>query len=352
MENDDLIEDSETKIDKNSSSASIEKNDDSVFEGGDKVSVPDKDSSPIKKFLSFFGPALFVSVGYLDPGNWATDIEGGSSHGYQLLWILLMSNLMAMLLQTLSARLGVVVQRDLAEMCRLSYPKYVCWVLWFLCEIAIAATDMAEVLGTAIGLNLLIPQIPVVWAVILTALDTFLFLIIQHFGIRKLELIMGLLVFGISSCFVVELFLVKPVFVDVMTGFIPILSSKSLFIAIGILGATVMPHNFYLHSKLVQSRAIDKNNKEEVAQGCKYNLIDVIISLNIAFFVNASILIVSAATFFYSDHKEVKEFKEAYTLFEHLLNSKLASILFGVGLFCSGNTTMKVYQQLQQQQLQ
>src|SRR3954471_4219084 len=222
---------------------------------------------PWRRLFAFAGPAYLVSVGYMDPGNWATDIEGGASFGYKLLWVLLVSNLMAVLLQTLCARLGLVAGRDLAQACRESYGPVVRWVLFILCEVAIAACDLAEVLGTAIGLNLLTAQmgmfnghgIPLIWAVLITGLDVFLLLAIQRLGIRKMEAFIVALIFVIGLCFIVELFLSKPQPVAVARGLVPSwLAGQSLYVAIGILGATVMPHNLYLHSALVQSRKVPR----------------------------------------------------------------------------------------------
>src|SRR4051812_7082736 len=218
-----------------------------------------------RKFFAFAGPAYMVSVGYMDPGNWATDIEGGARFGYRLLWVLLMSNLMAVLLQTLSARLGIVTGRDLAQACRDSYSPLVRWILFVLCEIAIAACDLAEVLGTAIGLQLLTAQvfdghgIPLVWAVLITGLDVFLLLAIQRLGIRKMEAFIVSLVSIIGLCFIVEIFLSKPSAAGIAGGLVPSsLGHGMLFVAVGILGATVMPHNLYLHSALVQTRRVER----------------------------------------------------------------------------------------------
>ena len=218
----------------------------------------------IKRFLAFAGPAYLISVGYMDPGNWATDIEGGSRFGYQLLWVILMSNMMAMLLQTLAARLGIVTGRDLAQACRDEYPKPVAFCLWVLCEIAIAACDLAEVLGTAIGLNLLF-KLPLLIGVIITGFDTLLFLLIQNFGIRKMEFFIVMLVSVMGVCFGIEVFLSKPIFTEIANGFIPRLNSGNLYIAIGILGATVMPHNLYLHSALVQTRLVEQTEVGKTA---------------------------------------------------------------------------------------
>src|SRR5215212_1607829 len=206
-----------------------------------------------RKILAFFGPAYLVSVGYMDPGNWATDLQGGSQFGYKLVWVLLMSNLMALLLQSLSARLGIVRGRDLAQANRETYPKYINFCLYILAEVAIAACDLAEVLGMAIGIQLL-TGMPLLWAVLLTVFDTFLFLLLQRLGIRKMEAFIICLVGIIGLSFLIEIILVKPQLGDVVTGFIPhIKNDTALYIAIGIIGATVMPHNLYLHSALVQT---------------------------------------------------------------------------------------------------
>ena len=265
----------------------------------------------IKRFLAFAGPAYLVSVGYMDPGNWATDIEGGSRFGYQLLWVILMSNLMAVLLQTLSARLGIVTGRDLAQSCRDEYPKPIAYVLWILCEIAIAACDLAELLGTAIGLNLLF-GLPLIIGVILTGFDTMLFLLIQNFGIRKMEFFIILMVTMMGACFGIEMLLSKPLIGEIVTGFIPRLDSGSLYIAIVILGATVMPHNLYLHSALVQTRLVEQTEQGK-RQACKFNFVDTLIALNAAFLINAAILILSASVFF-KNGMLVTEIQQAHTL--------------------------------------
>jgi manganese transport protein len=290
----------------------------------------------VKRLLAFAGPAYLVSVGYMDPGNWATDLEGGARFGYQLLWVLVMSNVMAILLQTLSARMGIVAGRDLAQACRESYPKAVGYVLWVLCEIAIAACDLAEVLGTAIGLNLLF-HIPLLYGVIITGFDTLVFLVIQHFGIRKMEAFIIMLVSTIGICFGIELFLSKPGLGEVATGLMPQLNSESLYVAIGILGATVMPHNLYLHSALVQTRSVEQTQQgKKIA--CKYNLIDTAIALNAALFVNAAILILSASTFF-SNNVLVTEIQQAHELLTPLLGTTIASTLFAVALLCAGQSS-------------
>ncbi len=290
----------------------------------------------IKRFLAFSGPAYLVSAGYMDPGNWATDIEGGSRFGYELLWVILMSNLMAILLQTLAARLGIVTGKDLAQACRDEYPKPVAFCLWVLCEIAIAACDLAEVLGTAIGLNLLF-KLPLIVGVIITGFDTLLFLLIQNFGIRKMESFIVLLVSVMGICFGIEVFLCKPIFTEITTGFIPRLTSGNLYIAIGILGATVMPHNLYLHSALVQTRSVEQTESGK-RQACKFNLIDTSLALNAAFFVNAAILIVASAVFF-KHGLIVTEIQQAHSLLAPLLGTALASLLFATALLASGQSS-------------
>lgn len=300
----------------------------------------------MKRMFAFAGPAYMVSVGYMDPGNWATDLEGGARFGYTLIWVLLMSNLMAVLLQTLSARLGLVTGRDLAQACRDSYSPVVRWILFILCEIAIAACDLAEVLGTAIGINLLTAQlgmfgghgVPLIWAVLITGFDVFLLLAIQRLGIRKMEAFIIGLVSIIGACFIIEIFLSKPVPMDIARGFIPTaLKGDMLFVAIGILGATVMPHNLYLHSALVQSRDVSRT-EAGLRQACKYNFIDSAIALNCAFFVNAAILIVAAATF-HSRGMVVAEIGEAHKMLDHLLGSKIAPTAFAIALIAAGQSS-------------
>lgn len=299
------------------------------------VAIP-KNVGILKRIFAFAGPAYLVSVGYMDPGNWATDLEGGARFGYQLLWVIVMSNMMAILLQTLSARLGIVTGRDLAQACRENYSKPVGYALWILCEVAIAACDLAEVLGTAIGLNLLF-NIPLLYGVIITGFDTILFLIIQHFGIRKMEAFIITLVATIGICFGLELFFAKPVISEIATGIIPSIGSESLYIAIGIIGATVMPHNLYLHSALVQTRLVEQT-EEGKKIACKYNLIDTSIALNAALFVNAAILILAASTF-YSKGIEVTEIQQAHELLAPLLGTAAASTLFAVALLSAGQSS-------------
>lgn len=299
------------------------------------VTIP-KNVGVIKRLFAFAGPAYLVSVGYMDPGNWATDLEGGARFGYGLIWVLLMSNLMAVLLQTLSARLGIVTGRDLAQACRENYPKPVAFVLWILCEVAIAACDLAEVLGTAIGLNLLF-NIPLLYGVIITGFDTMLFLVIQHFGIRKMEAFIIMLVATIGVCFGIEVFLSQPVWGDVIQGFKPHLTSESLYVAIGILGATVMPHNLYLHSALVQTRAVEQS-VAGMRQAARLNLVDTAVALNAAFFVNAAILIVSSAVF-HQRGVVVTEIQQAHELLTPLLGTAVASTLFAVALLSAGQSS-------------
>jgi len=287
--------------------------------------------------FAFAGPAYLVSVGYMDPGNWATDLEGGARFGYELLWVLVLSNLMAILLQTLSARLGIVNQRDLAQACRETYPRPISYALWFLCEIAIAACDLAEVLGAAIALNLLF-HIPLLTGVLLTAADTLLLLWFTRLGIRVIEAFILSLITVIAGCFVIEiLWAGAPVFGDMARGVIPHISPRNLYISIGILGATVMPHNLYLHSALVQTRRIGKS-LEEKRVACRFNLIDSTIALNGALLVNAAILVLAAMVFFRRGIV-VTEIQQANQLLSPLLGTALAGLLFGVALLCSGQSS-------------
>ncbi len=272
----------------------------------------------------------------MDPGNWATDLEGGARFGYQLLWVLVLSNVMALLLQTLSARLGIVTRRDLAQACRDEYPKSVSMVLWFLCEIAIVACDLAEVLGAAIGLNLLF-HIPMLIGVLITAADTLLVLWFTRMGIRMVEAFVLVLIATIGGCFAVEIFLAKPDVPAVIAGLIPKLTSQSIYIAVAIFGATVMPHNLYLHSALVQTRRIGSSEGEK-RRACKFNLLDSTLALNGALLVNAAILIMSAAIFF-SRHIVVTEIQQAHQLLAPLLGTTMASVLFAGALLCSGQSS-------------
>ncbi len=289
-----------------------------------------------RKILAFFGPAYLVSVGYMDPGNWATDIAGGSQFGYKLIWVLLMSNLMALLLQSLSARLGIVRGRDLAQANRETYPKYINYALYGLAEIAIAATDLAEILGMAIGIQLL-TGMPLIWGVAITVLDTFLFLLLQRLGMRKMEAFIIALVAIIGLSFLINIVLADPPMGEVVTGFIPTaLNNSELFIAIGIIGATVMPHNLYLHSALVQTRKI-KRDDAGIKKALKLNFIDSAIALNLAFFVNAAILVLAATVFFKTGRTDVAEIKTAHELLPVL--GTAAPVLFAVALIASGQSS-------------
>ncbi len=299
-------------------------------------SVATSQGSFWKRMLAFAGPAYLVSVGYMDPGNWATDIEGGARFGYRLLWVLVLSNLMALLLQTLSARLGIVSQRDLAQACHEEYPKAVSQALWVLGELAIIACDLAEVLGAAIGLNLLF-HIPLLAGVLITAADTLLVLWFTRLGIRVIEAFVLVLIATIAGCFAFEILLARPHLPDVVTGLIPKLNSKTISIAVAIFGATVMPHNLFLHSALVQTRRIGES-EEDKRSACRFNLLDSMLALNGALFVNAAILIMSAAVFF-THHIVVTELSQAHALLSPLLGTTFASVLFGTALLCSGQSS-------------
>jgi len=291
-----------------------------------------------RKILAFLGPAYLISVGYMDPGNWATDIAGGSQFGYALIWVLLMSNIMALLLQSLSARLGIVTQRDLAQASRETYSKFINYILYFLAEVAIAACDLAEVLGMAIGLNLLF-GISLIDGVIITVLDTFLLLFLINKGMRKMEAFIIVLVLIIGFSFVFEMIFAEPDIDLVLKGLIPSLPGEAaLYIAIGIIGATVMPHNLYLHSSLVQTRKFDRT-KAGIKQALKYNFIDSTIALNLAFLVNAAILILAASTFHKAGMFEVAEIQDAHKFLEPLLGNKWAPILFAVALIAAGQSS-------------
>jgi manganese transport protein len=309
----------------------------SLEEVNESVATQGK-TTVFRKILAFFGPAYLISVGYMDPGNWATDIAGGSQFGYSLLWVLLMSNIMALLLQSLSARLGIVTQRDLAQASRETYSKYINYILYFLAEIAIAACDLAEVLGMAIGLNLLF-GIPLLQGVIITVLDTFLLLFLINKGIRKMEAFIIALVAIIGFSFIFEMIFAQPEVGSILKGLIPSLpSEEALYIAIGIIGATVMPHNLYLHSSLVQTRKFDRTNAG-IKQALKYNFIDSTIALNLAFFVNAAILILAAATFYKNGLFEVAEIQDAHQLLAPMLGTQWAPILFAVALIAAGQSS-------------
>ncbi|MBI5280390.1 MAG: Nramp family divalent metal transporter [Candidatus Solibacter usitatus] len=299
-------------------------------------SVRTSHPSLVKRMFAFAGPAYLISVGYMDPGNWATDLEGGARFGYQLLWVLVLSNAMAILLQTLSARLGIAAGRDLAQACRDCYPKPVSQALWVLCEIAITACDLAELVGAAIGLNLLF-GLPLIWGVALSAGDALFVLWFGRFGIRVVETIILGFVTVIAACFFVEIILARPVLSEVALGLIPRLNSQSLYVAIAMLGATVMPHNLYLHSSLVQTRRIGDDH-EAKRSACRFNLLDSVVALNGALLVNAAILILAAATFFDSG-TVVTQIQQAHHMLEPLLGTTLAGIVFAVALICAGQAS-------------
>jgi len=314
-----------------------------VGAGGPLASLPEvhgtvstERTTVLRRMLAFAGPAYLVSAGYMDPGNWATDLEGGARFGYQLLWVLVLSNAMAILLQTLSARLGIVAGRDLAQACRESYSRVVCTSLWALCEIAITACDLAEVIGAAIALKLLF-GLPLVAGVVLTALDTLLVLWLSRYGIRLIEGLILVMIAVIAVCFLVELFWAKPVLSEMAAGLVPRLNAKSLYVAIGILGATVMPHNLYLHSALVQTRRVGTAAQDR-REACRFNLLDSVVALNGALVVNAAILVLSAAVFF-KHGTIVTEIAQAHVMLAPLLGTTLASVLFAVALLASGQSS-------------
>ncbi len=296
-----------------------------------------------RKLLAFSGPGYLVAVGYMDPGNWATDLAGGSAFGYTLLSVILLSNLMAILLQSLCAKLGIVTGRDLAQACRDHYSKPVAMVLWFLCEIAICACDLAEVVGTAIALNLLF-HIPLAIGVCLTALDVLVILYLQNKGFRYIEALVISLILLIGGCFFLEIIFSRPDFREVLGGFAPkmeiIQNPAMLLIAIGILGATVMPHNLYLHSSIVQTRKYEQTPAGK-REAIKFATIDSTVALMFALFINAAILIVSAATFHTSGQTEVAEIQDAYKLLSPTLGVVIASAVFAIALLASGqNSTL------------
>jgi len=290
-----------------------------------------------KRILAFIGPAYLVSVGYMDPGNWATDIAGGSKFGYQLIWVLLMSNLIALLLQSLSARLGIVRGLDLAQASRNTYPKWVNFPLFILAQTAIIACDLAEIIGMAIGLNLLF-KLPLIWGVSITIFDTVLLLFLLNKGMRKMEAFIVSMVFIVGVSFLIEMFIVEPSLKEIARGFEPsLLSGDALYIAIGIIGATVMPHNLYLHSSLVQTRKFDRDSKG-IKEAIKFNFIDTTIALNLAFFVNAAILILAAAAFFKNGLHEVAEIQDAHRLLSNIFGS-VAPALFAIALIAAGQSS-------------
>ncbi len=305
--------------------------------------IPIDGTNWFRKLLAFAGPGYMVAVGYMDPGNWATDIAGGSRFGYTLLSVILLSNLMAVLLQGLASKLGIVTGRDLAQACRDHYSRPVAIFLWALCEIAIAACDLAEVIGSAIALNLLF-GIPLTWGILITAVDVLLLLALQRRGFRMLEGLVIVLIATIGACFLFELVISRPDLGAVAAGFVPnpeiIRNPSMMYIAIGILGATVMPHNLYLHSSIVQTRRY-----EETAQGkreaVRYAFVDSTIALTFALFINGAILVVAAATFHSSGNFDVAEIQDAFKLLTPLLGVTGASTVFALALLASGqNSTL------------
>jgi manganese transport protein len=296
-----------------------------------------------RKLFAFAGPGYLVAVGYMDPGNWATDLAGGARYGYALLSVIMISNLMAILLQALAARLGIASGRDLAQACRDTYSRPVVVTLWIACEIAIAACDLAEVLGAAIALNLLF-GLPLIWGVCLTSTDVLIVLYLQHHGFRYVEALVVGLILAIACSFGIELWLARPDYLAVAAGFIPhaeiLRNHEMLYIAIGILGATVMPHNLYLHSSIVQTRKYS-DSVQSKREAIRFASIDSTVALMSALFINGAILVMAAATFHGTGHQDVADISDAYTLLSPLMGTTLASLLFAVALLCSGqNATL------------
>jgi manganese transport protein len=306
------------------------------------IAIPST-ASWLRKLFAFAGPGYLVAVGYMDPGNWATDLQGGSQFGYRLLSVILLSNLMAMLLQALSAKLGIVTGRDLAQACRETYSRRTSIFLWIVCEIAIAACDLAEVLGSAVALQLLF-HIPLLLGVILTALDILIVLLLQGRGFRMLEALVITLILTIAACFAYEIFFSRPLWLEAAHGFVPsaeiFKNRQMLYIAIGILGATVMPHNLYLHSSLVQTRAFGSEPKQR-REALRYAIFDSTFALGFALFINAAILVLGAAAFHAHGMHHVADIREAYKLLTPTLGASLASTLFACALLASGqNSTL------------
>src|SRR5215467_12863878 len=318
---------------------------------GGQVSLPEvhrtivvpRTASFWRKLMAFSGPGFLVAVGYMDPGNWATDLAGGARFGYSLLCVIMISNFMAILLQHLCIKLGIATGRDLAQACRDHYPRPVVWFLWILCEIAIAACDLAEVVGSAIGLQLLF-GIPLIWGCCITALDVLAVLYLQNKGFRYIEAFVATLILTIAVCFSFELFFAKPSLLGVAAGFVPsveiLKNQQMLYVSIGILGATVMPHNLYLHSSIVQTRRYEPT-VDGRREAIKYATVDSTGALMFALFINAAILILAAAAFHWSGHSEVAEIKDAYKLLSPTLGVSVASALFAIALLASGqNSTL------------
>ena len=319
-----------------------EKHQNSLSEVFSSINIP-KDAGFWRTLVAFLGPGLMVAVGYMDPGNWATDIAGGAKFGYTLLSVILISNIFAIFLQHLSLKLGIVAERDLAQACRDHFKPTTNYILWVLCEIAIAACDLAEVIGSAIALNLLF-GIPLTWGIVITGIDVFIILLLQSRGFRWIEAFVAGLIFVIFACFGYEIIASKPDLFPMLKGLVPtaqiVFDPSMLYIAIGILGATVMPHNLYLHSSIVQTRNYERN-REGKKMAIKFATIDSSISLFLAFFVNAAILIVAAATFHHTGYQDVADIYDAHELLAPLLGTSLASIFFAIALLASGqNSTL------------
>ena len=307
------------------------------------IKVPPADASFWRKLQAFWGPGLLVAVGYMDPGNWATDLAGGARYGYTLLSVVLISNLFAMLLQHLAAKLGIVSGRDLAQACRDHYSRPISLLLWVLCEIAIAACDLAEVIGSAIALNLLF-GLPLAWGVVLTTLDVLVVLFFQNKGFRYIEALVAGLIFLIFGCFLYEIIASHPDWLALSKGLVPrlevVTNPQMLYVAIGILGATVMPHNLYLHSSIVQTRAFPQDEPGK-RSAIKFATIDSTVALFLAFFVNAAILVTAAAAFHGKGHDGVADIADAHKLLTPVLGAGAASVLFAVALLASGqNSTL------------
>ena len=298
--------------------------------------APEQVRGELRRFLTYLGPATLVSVGYMDPGNWATDLEGGARFGHQLLWVLVVANGIALLMQTLAARLGVIARLDLAQACRLCYPRRVVYALFALCEFAIIACDLAEVLGSAVALNLLF-GLPLVWGALVTALDVVALLALQRAGMRRLEALIAVLVLTVGGCLAIECWLAAPTWTSLGAALSPRLDGESLYVAVAILGATVMPHNLYLHSSLVQTRVAPTTSKAQ-RRALRYNFIDTFVALNVAFVINASILVL-AADVFHAAGIAVTDLREAQRLLSPLLGTTLAGLLFAVALLAAGQSS-------------
>lgn len=312
----------------------------SLSENFSSISIPKKGSF-WKKFFAFTGPGLLISVGYMDPGNWATDIIGGSKFGYKLLFVILISNIFAIILQYLSIKLGVVTEMDLAQACRNNYSYITNIFLWILCEISIIACDLAEIIGSALALNLLF-NIPITLGVVATALDIFIITFFQNKNFRYIELIVGILIFIIFLCFSIVIFFSKPNIISIIKGLIPdykiFFNYNALYISTGILGATIMPHNLYLHSSIIQTRNYSRNISGK-KMAIKYGTIDSTLSLFLAFFINCAILIIASQVFNKTGHTEVDNIKDAYKLLSPIMESSIASLLFAIALLAAGQNS-------------